>query len=131
MNVEQVRRRIEQELQATRAEVERLDELLKLKGDYGLGRGDPTVYSWERNLARRERAQGKLKKLEAALRRMEEGTYGLCEACGRAIEPERLAALPITILCIACAHQGAQPQLSTAKDCPMQAERTGSRRWLN
>jgi RNA polymerase-binding protein DksA len=113
MIVEQVRRRIEQELQATRAEVGRLDELLSLKGDYGLGRGDPTVYSWERNLARRERARGKLERLEAALQRMEEGTYGVCEACGQAIELERLAALPIATLCIACAHQGAQPQLST------------------
>jgi hypothetical protein len=45
MIVEQVRRQIEQELQATQTEIERLDELLKLKGDYGLGRGDPTVYS--------------------------------------------------------------------------------------
>jgi RNA polymerase-binding transcription factor DksA len=114
MIVEQVRRQIEQELQATRTEVERLDELLKLKGDYGLGRGDPIVYSWERNLARRERAKVKLERLEAALQRMEEGTYGVCAACGRAIEPERLAALPIATLCIACAHQGAQPQLSTA-----------------
>ena len=109
MIVEQVRRQIEQELQVTRAEVEWLDELLKLKGDYGLGRGDPTVYSWERNLARRERAQAKLKELEAALQRMGEGTYGVCEACDQAIEPERLAAFPIATLCIACAHQKAQP----------------------
>jgi RNA polymerase-binding protein DksA len=114
MIVEQMRRRIEQELQATRAEVEWLDELLKLKGDYGLGRGDPIVYSWERNLARRNRARGKLKKLKAALQRMEEGTYGVCEVCGQAIEAERLAALPTATLCITCAHQGAQPQLSTA-----------------
>ena len=114
MIVEQVRRRIEQELQATRAEVERLDELLTLKGDYGLGRGDPTVYWWERNLARRERAQGKLERLEAALQRIEKGTYGVCEACGQAIEPDRLTALPTATLCITCAHQGAQSQLSTA-----------------
>ena len=116
MIVEQVRRQIEQELQATRTEVERLDELLKLKGDYGLGRGDPIVYSWERNLARRQRAQGKLKKLEAALQRMEEGTYGVCEACGQAIELERLAALTTATLCVACARQGAQLQLSTAME---------------
>jgi len=118
MIVEQVRQRIEQELQATRTEVERLDELLKLRGDYGLGRGDPTVYSWERNLARRERAKVKLERLEAALQRMEEGTYGVCAACGQAIEPERLTVLPIATLCIACAHQGAQPQLSTAIERP-------------
>jgi DnaK suppressor protein len=109
-----MRRKIEQELQATRAELERLDERLKLKGNYGPGRGDPTVYTWERNLARRERAQDRLEKLEAALRRMEEGTYGVCEACGRAIKPERLAALPIATLCVVCAHQETPTRLSTA-----------------
>ncbi len=109
MRVEQTRQRIEQKLEATRAELERLDERLKLKGNYGLGRGDPTVTSWERNLARRERAQDKLENLEAALRRVEEGTYGVCEACGQAIEPERLAALPVATLCIVCAHQGHSP----------------------
>ena len=114
MIAEQVRQQIEQELQATRAEVEQLDERLKLKGDYGLGRGDPTVYSWEQNLARRERAKSKLKKLEAALQRIEEGTYGVCGACAQAIEPERLAALPTATLCIICARQGAQTRLSTA-----------------
>jgi DnaK suppressor protein len=114
--LEQTRQRIEQELQATRAEAERLDELLKLKGDYGLGRGDPTVYSWERNLARRERSQAKLEELGAALRRMEEGTYGICEACSQAIEPQRLAALPTASRCIACARQGTQPQLSAAME---------------
>ena len=115
MRVKQIRRQIKQELQATRTEVEWLDKLLKLKGDYGLGRGgDPIVYSWERNLARLERTQDKLGKLEAALQRMEEGTYGVCEACGRAIEPERLAALPTATLCVVCAHQEAQPQLSAA-----------------
>jgi DnaK suppressor protein len=116
MRAKKIRQRIEQELQATRAELERLDERLKLKGDYGLGRGDPTVYSWERNLARRERVQGRLMELEAALQRVEEGTCGVCEACGRAIEPERLEALPTATLCVVCAHQGAQLRLSRAME---------------
>jgi len=119
--VERTRRRIEQELQATRAEIKRLEERLRLKGNYGPGRGDPTVYTWERNLARRERAQDKLVKLEAALRRVEKGTYGVCETCGRAIKPERLAALPTATLCVVCAHQEAQTRLSTAVErlCPV------------
>jgi len=39
----------------------------------------------------------------AAIRRIDEGTYGLCLHCGRRIEPARLAALPATTSCIDCA----------------------------
>lgn len=38
--------------------------------------------------------------IDAALERIDEGTYGLCERCGRAIETERLEALPWATLCI-------------------------------
>jgi DnaK suppressor protein len=38
----------------------------------------------------------------AALRRIDEGTYGRCENCGRDIAPERLEALPTARLCVTC-----------------------------
>ena len=38
----------------------------------------------------------------AALGRFAEGTYGLCERCGREIGAERLEALPSTRLCVSC-----------------------------
>jgi RNA polymerase-binding transcription factor DksA len=41
--------------------------------------------------------------LDAALARVADGTYGRCVRCGRPIAPERLAALPATPTCIACA----------------------------
>ena len=41
--------------------------------------------------------------LDAALARVDAGTYGRCEVCGRAIGAERLAALPSTATCVACA----------------------------
>ncbi len=37
-----------------------------------------------------------------ALARIEDGTYGKCESCGKAISIERLKALPYTRLCIEC-----------------------------
>lgn len=40
--------------------------------------------------------------IDIALRRIEEKSYGLCEACGRAIRIERLKAVPWARLCIAC-----------------------------
>ena len=41
-----------------------------------------------------------LKEIDKALERMKEGTYGLCEVCGKPIEEKRLEALPWTNLCI-------------------------------
>jgi RNA polymerase-binding transcription factor DksA len=38
----------------------------------------------------------------AALVRVESGTYGICENCGRPIDGERLAALPSARLCLSC-----------------------------
>ena len=40
--------------------------------------------------------------VEAALRRMDTGTYGRCERCGEPIADERLEALPAARLCLRC-----------------------------
>ncbi len=40
----------------------------------------------------------------AAIRRIDAGTFGLCQHCDRRIEPARLAALPTAITCIDCAN---------------------------
>ncbi len=41
-----------------------------------------------------------LVEVDAALARLEAGTYGLCRACGREIGTERLEAVPYATLCI-------------------------------
>jgi RNA polymerase-binding transcription factor DksA len=38
--------------------------------------------------------------VEGALKRLSEGTYGVCVVCGRAIAPERLEAMPAVTTCI-------------------------------
>lgn len=40
--------------------------------------------------------------VENALRKLDRGTYGICDECGNAIAPERLAAIPWATLCITC-----------------------------
>jgi len=50
----------------------------------------------------RERETKYLKKVEYALLKMEEGTYGICENCGKPIGYERLKARPVAIYCIEC-----------------------------
>ena len=44
-----------------------------------------------------------IRDLQAALSRLEEGTYGLCEACGEEIAPGRLEAIPEASRCVNCA----------------------------
>ncbi|MDB5665808.1 TraR/DksA C4-type zinc finger protein [Cypionkella sp.] len=44
-----------------------------------------------------------IRRIEAALARIELGDYGLCVTCGGQIEPERLDALPDTPFCRNCA----------------------------
>ena len=43
-----------------------------------------------------------LAEVEAALERINNGTYGICAKCREPMEPERLAAYPAAIRCIAC-----------------------------
>ncbi len=47
-------------------------------------------------------ARRMLVEVDAALGRMDEGTYGTCANCGAAIERERLEALPYATLCMDC-----------------------------
>lgn len=47
-----------------------------------------------------------LTQVEKALERFDEGTYGICEDCGEAIDIARLEAIPYTSRCLRCAeHQ--------------------------
>ncbi len=44
----------------------------------------------------------RLRQIEDALRRIEEGTYGYCKVCGEPIEEGRLLAKPFATMCISC-----------------------------
>ncbi len=46
-----------------------------------------------------------LKEIDYALKKMESGTYGICENCGAEISFERLCALPWTRFCARCAEE--------------------------
>jgi DnaK suppressor protein len=50
----------------------------------------------------RGREKGLLDKIERALARIEDGTFGLCEECNEEIAVKRLEARPETTLCIKC-----------------------------
>lgn len=50
----------------------------------------------------REREQKLMKKIDEALERISQGTFGICESCGSEISLKRLEARPVTTLCIEC-----------------------------
>jgi DnaK suppressor protein len=53
----------------------------------------------------RDREKFLLQKIEKALLRIEEGTFGICERCEEDISPKRLEARPVTTLCIRCKEE--------------------------
>lgn len=61
------------------------------------------VFLRARNQALIGNADDIVDQIDAALARLDAGTYGQCESCGRPIHPERLATLPYTIHCVDCA----------------------------
>lgn len=56
-----------------------------------------------------EQAEERIKQIDAAFRRLEQGRYGLCEDCGAEIALKRLEALPFATRCVDC--QSAQNRL--------------------
>lgn len=50
----------------------------------------------------RDRERLLLAKIDEALQKIEEGTFGICESCEEPIEIRRLEARPVSTLCIAC-----------------------------
>ena len=60
------------------------------------------VFEQQRDLALRDRNAEHLAQVEAALARLDEGTFGLCIRCGKPIAPERIEAIPWAAHCIDC-----------------------------
>lgn len=50
-----------------------------------------------------ENARERLAHVEAALAKMDEGSYGVCEVCGQDIPEARLEARPLSVRCVGCA----------------------------
>lgn len=55
--------------------------------------------------ASKERREQQLRLIDAALERLDEDEFGLCQECGGSIDPRRLEADPTVLLCIDCASR--------------------------
>lgn len=58
------------------------------------------TFERERDLSIENNVRDLLRKIDRALARMDDGTYGICSRCGKPIEKARLKALPYADLCI-------------------------------
>lgn len=58
------------------------------------------TFDRERDLSILEQVEAELADVEHALERLENGSYGTCEACGRPIDEARLEAQPATRFCV-------------------------------
>ncbi len=61
------------------------------------------VFEQTKNLALKHHLEKMLEQVELAMRRIEKGSYGVCEKCGGLISPERLQVIPSATLCMGCA----------------------------
>lgn len=99
---------------------DKLAHMLEVSGDYGLDSSlkdsvhelsaydnhpadlGTETFARELDLGLRDNTRRSLIRVADALERIDQGTYGRCERCGRLISPDRLTAIPDTTLCIDC-----------------------------
>jgi len=79
-------------------------------GGYGEEASDAGSFTSERerDLSLVGNLRDLIEKIQGALERIDDGSYGRCEVCGQPIESERLDALPYTTLCLADARRRAR-----------------------
>jgi RNA polymerase-binding protein DksA len=111
LDVETFRPMLEQERERIRNQIAHLhennsksmeDEVGELTRGLDNHLGDMASVTFDRELDEglEEGAQQMLQQIERALEKIEDGTYGTCERCGREIGEERLRARPWALLCI-------------------------------
>ena len=83
---------------ANESETESLGELSS--SDQHMADVGSETFEREKDLSILEQVEAELADVEHALRRLDDGTYGTCEACGKVIDGDRLEALPAARFCL-------------------------------
>jgi DnaK suppressor protein len=109
LDLDHFRRELEAErlrLFAARAGVNHEGSLTDESGDLSIGSGDHLADSATETFMREldggleENADHLIEEVDAALARIDAGTFGTCVVCGKPIDEERLEAVPYATLCI-------------------------------
>jgi len=90
---------------------------------FGMHQADAGSDAYDRDfaLSMLSKEQGSLYEIDEALKRIEDGTYGVCENCEKSIRHDRLEALPFTRFTVECQaelekrqhHNSARPQITS------------------
>ena len=108
-----LRTELESRRARTAARLGKLAEKPELGSAQGFGKriGDGTVEAVSRltEIGVGNALEQSLARVERAIVKLDEGTYGVCDGCGEPIEPRRLAAMPESVLCVACAGAQRRP----------------------
>ena len=119
-NFEQLRSRLESEQKRLLSELEQLEDSIRPAEErregspFGKREEEATEsFELEKRLALEQQLRDHLAEVEHALRKLDEGTYGLCDSCGQPIAPDRLEALPQASLCVNCKAKNAKGRFSS------------------
>jgi DnaK suppressor protein len=106
--LENERKRLAEEMEQLKSTMRPADE--RREGSpFGKREEEATEsYELERRLTLEKSIREQLASVEHALQKFEDGTYGLCDNCGKPIPPERLEALPQATLCLDCKERQAK-----------------------
>lgn len=102
------------DLEAVRTQLKkRLAELLEEAKEIDAELSEPHSQDWEERATESEGdevleglghvAMAEARRIQAALSRIDEGSYGTCTSCGEPVGDKRLEAVPYAALCIKCA----------------------------
>lgn len=103
-NVAALRRRLEADHKRLQTEVRQLaaERVEQIGHANHMAEGASDAFEQARSVTLRGHLETLLADVREALRRLDDGTYGLCQSCGQAIDGARLEALPYASLCLSC-----------------------------
>jgi len=108
--IEELRTRLESEREELDSQLTTIEDQAfaatqsDMSGDVGVddesADAGTATFEREKELSIEQNVRDLIQKIDRALKRIEDGTYGICEVCGKPIEKARIKALPYVDLCI-------------------------------
>jgi DnaK suppressor protein len=113
-DLQAIRAELEHRRDSTRARIAALSKRPEAGSGLGFGKriGDGTTEAVNRltDIGVGQSLEQTLARTERALKKVDDGTYGICDSCGETISPGRMRALPDGVLCLACASKAPRPR---------------------